>query len=144
MNEISKKGCFVKTTWAYTVPSSSHVVDWKSIIPFLTTNAKKYRDWLYFYRQGLQLIRGTKVLRDGYGNWYDVTKGPADFILFPKIYDWIKVSQLLCDEKVKPESILPNFDLYSSVPSKKVLGSQTIVKKYKVEEVAKILQKHWK
>ncbi len=84
----------------------------KSLMPYLTTKKKEHRDFIYSYKAGLQLIRGTKVLRDGDGVWYDVENIPANLDGFPKITDWSKVSAEHRAERDKLEALLPKYDLY--------------------------------
>ncbi len=90
------------------------VLDGQSLMPYLTTKTTEHRDFIYSYRSGLQLIRGKKVLRDGYGTWYDVENIPANLDGFNKITDWSKVSAEHRAERDKLEAILPKYDLYFS------------------------------
>ncbi|MFR9650869.1 MAG: sulfatase-like hydrolase/transferase [Rikenellaceae bacterium] len=118
---------------------SDYKLDGESILPFLTTKKSSHRDWLYSYRSALQLIRGTKVLKDGYGIWYDVTSNPKDLISYRVIEDWSKEPAELRKEKEYLESILPQFDLYETQrngpggeggpSSKKALDSQKLLDK---------------
>ena len=83
-------------------------------MPFLTTKQKEHRDWIYSYRSGMQLIRGKYIMKDGYDDWYDVSKEADDYDNYPLIEDWSKVSEELRQEKAELEKILPQFDLYTS------------------------------
>ncbi len=84
----------------------------ESLWPFLTTSKAGHRDWIYAYKSDKQMIRGHKVLRDGYGKWWDVENTPADLISFKQIKDWGQVSEAHRDERDKLNSILPRFDNY--------------------------------
>ena len=48
----------------------NYKIDGESMIPFLTNKNEGHRDFIYSYRSGCQMIRGDKVLRDGYGMMY--------------------------------------------------------------------------
>ncbi len=93
---------------------TDYTIDGVSMLPFLTTNREKHRDWIYSYRSQAQMIRGDLVLRDGRGTWFDVTAKPADLISFPQIKDWSKVSQAHRDERDKLLGILPKYDQYKA------------------------------
>jgi len=88
-------------------------LDGESLIPYLTTEKTTHRDWIYSYKGASQLIRGHKVLKDGKGTWWDVSKTPADLISFPKITDWNTVSKEHTKERKSLKKILPRFDLHA-------------------------------
>ncbi len=89
-------------------------IDGVSLMPFLTTDKTTHRDWIYGYRAGQQLIRGDKVMLDGFGKWWDVSSTPEDLISFRQITDWSKVSDEHRKEKKELEAILPRFDNYAT------------------------------
>ncbi len=88
----------------------------ESLVPFLFTDKPSHRDWIYGYCGYKQLIRGTHVMRDGLGKWWDVTKIPADLISFPQITDWNAVSEVHRSEREKLEAILPKFSVRTTGP----------------------------
>ncbi|WPR71073.1 sulfatase-like hydrolase/transferase [Flavobacterium sp. NG2] len=92
-------------------------INGESLVPFLTTNKKTHRDWLYSYSVGMQLIRGNTVLKDGKDKWYDVSKTPADLISFPFITDWSKATAEQRKERDLFKTILPRFDKFSESPN---------------------------
>ncbi|WP_066631403.1 sulfatase-like hydrolase/transferase [Labilibacter marinus] len=83
-----------------------------SLMPYLTTKTQEHRDWIYAYHSNKQLIRGSKVLKDGRGKWYDVSNEVDDLISFPVIKDWSTVSEAHREERKKMEAILPQFDVH--------------------------------
>ncbi|WP_139957459.1 sulfatase-like hydrolase/transferase [Flavicella sediminum] len=89
-------------------------IDGVSLWPYLTTNTKLHRDWIYAYRKDQQLIRGSKVLKDGNGVWYDVSKNPSDLISFPVINDWSTMSESHLKERDKLKAVLPIYDLHDT------------------------------
>ncbi|MFI3247605.1 MAG: sulfatase-like hydrolase/transferase [Rikenellaceae bacterium] len=91
-----------------------YVVDGESLIPFITTDKETHRDWIYSYKNELQMIRGEYVLCDGHRKWYDVTATPDDLNSFPLIKDWSTVSAEHRAERDELEAILPTLDLYDS------------------------------
>ena len=97
----------------YKIPKN-YKVDGVSLLPYLTTNKTEHRDFIYTYRSGMQLIRGSKVLKDGYGDWYDVSTCPDDYNSFAEIKDWSKVSAAHRAEHEKLMKILPKYDLYKT------------------------------
>jgi arylsulfatase A-like enzyme len=92
----------------------SYEINGESLMPFLTTNKKKHRDWIYGYHKESQIIRGDFVLRDGKGTWYDVSKTPDDLISFPKITDWSKVSKAHRKERDKLTRTAKKYDLHAT------------------------------
>ncbi|QVY66133.1 sulfatase-like hydrolase/transferase [Polaribacter sp. Q13] len=83
-----------------------------SMMPFLTTEKKTHRDWVYGYKDNMQLIRGTNVLKDGMDKWYDVREYPSDLISFPEINDWEKADKELVKERDYLNEILPRFNKF--------------------------------
>lgn len=92
----------------------SYEINGESLIPFLTTDKKEHRDWIYSYHKELQLIRGKYVMQDGPGKIYDVSKCPDDLISFPIIEDWDKYSSEYREEFEELMSILPRYDLHET------------------------------
>ncbi|WP_083634356.1 sulfatase-like hydrolase/transferase [Saccharicrinis aurantiacus] len=90
----------------------SYEVNGVSLIPYLTTNKKEHRQWVYSYHQDKQLIRGKYVLIDGVGRTYDVTAQPDDLISYPQITDWSKFSENHMNENKKLQKILPRFNVH--------------------------------
>ncbi|MEM1083986.1 MAG: sulfatase-like hydrolase/transferase [Verrucomicrobiota bacterium] len=86
-------------------------VNGESLVPFLFTNKPTHRDWIYAYSGPKQLIRGSYVLRDGHGKWWDVSETPDDLISFPQITDWSSVSKEHRRERKKLQAILPRYSV---------------------------------
>jgi len=93
---------------------NSYPLDGKSLWPYLTTRKTDHHDWVYSCKKEKQLIRGHKVLRDGYGKWWDVETLPADHASYPEIKDWDKVSETHRAERDMLLKILPRMDLYET------------------------------
>ncbi|MCM2369164.1 sulfatase-like hydrolase/transferase [Rhodopirellula sp. ICT_H3.1] len=89
-------------------------VNGESLVPFLYTDKPKHRDWIYAYSREQQMIRGEKVMRDGPGRWWDVSKTPDDLISFEQIDDWDSVSEEHRVERDLLKGILPQFDLHAT------------------------------
>lgn len=87
-------------------------IDGESMLPFLTNKNEAHRDFIYSYRSGCQMIRGNKVLRDGYGRWYDVSVEQADLNSYPEILDWSKVSAEFRAERDELVEKLKEYNLY--------------------------------
>lgn len=85
-------------------------INGESLVPFLFGDQPQHREWLYGYRDNEQVIRGSKVMRDGRGKWWDVENTPDDLISFPQINDWKAVSDEHRDERDKLLAVLPRFD----------------------------------
>jgi arylsulfatase A-like enzyme len=88
---------------------SAYEMNGESLVPFLFSDQATHREWLYGYKDKEQIIRGTKVMRDGRGKWWDVSSTPDDLISFPMITDWEKVSAEHRAEREKLDAILPAF-----------------------------------
>ncbi|MEM6883697.1 MAG: sulfatase-like hydrolase/transferase [Verrucomicrobiota bacterium] len=89
-------------------------LDGQSMWPYLTGASKTHREWIYSMRMEAQMIRNTKVMRDGTGVWYDVNKRPGDYHSFTKL-DQVPAGEYknaLLQEKAKLEPLLAQFDLY--------------------------------
>ncbi|MFC7337301.1 sulfatase-like hydrolase/transferase [Haloferula chungangensis] len=97
----------------YSLPAD-YEINGESLYPFLFTEKSTHRDWIYAYRGKDQLIRGSKVMRDGFGKWWDVSSEPDDLISFAQITDWNAVGEQHRHERSKLEAILPRFDLWES------------------------------
>lgn len=91
---------------------SDYELNGRSLSPFLFTDRKEHRAWIYAHRGPEQLIRGTRVLKDGRDTWWDVAKIPPDLTSYPKITDWSTVSTAHREERDTLLGILPRFDLY--------------------------------
>ena len=89
---------------------ANYEINGKSLVPFLFSDQSTHREWLYGYRDKEQIIRGTKVMRDGRGKWWDVEKTPDDLISYDLINDWNNVTSEHRAERDKLEAILPRFD----------------------------------
>ncbi len=81
-----------------------------SLVPFLFGDRPTHGEWLYGYKDREQLIRGSKVMRDGRGKWWDVEDTPSDLISFPQIADWRTVSDAHRAERDGLMAVLPRFD----------------------------------
>ncbi|QEG02637.1 Arylsulfatase [Stieleria maiorica] len=89
---------------------SGYEINGESLVPFLFGDKTSHREWLYGYKDNEQIIRGTKVMRDGRGKWWDVENTPEDLISFPQITDWDAVSADHRAEREKLLAILPHFE----------------------------------
>ncbi|GAA4239550.1 sulfatase [Postechiella marina] len=89
-------------------------INGESLMPFLTTKKKTHRDWVYGYKDNLQLIRGAKVLKDGLNKWYDVREYPLDLISFPEIKNWDNVPKDLVEERDALNLILPKYNTFKN------------------------------
>ncbi len=89
-------------------------INGESLVPFLMTDKPKHRDWIYAYSRAHQIIRGARVLKDGFDRWWDVSTSPADLISFKQITDWDTVSPEHRAERDMLKSVLPRFDLHAS------------------------------
>jgi hypothetical protein len=89
---------------------SNYEINGESLVPFLFGDRGTHREWIYGYKDKEQIIRGTKVMRDGRGKWWDVEATPDDLISFPQVSDWSKVSAAHRAERDRLEAILPRFD----------------------------------
>ena len=97
-------------------PKDYDKLDGKSMWPYLTGKAEQHREYIYAMRIDAQMIRNDKVLRDGYGLWYDASKTPADYDSFVKITDLPEGAHkaMLLAEKAKLEPMLAQYDLYNT------------------------------
>jgi arylsulfatase A-like enzyme len=93
---------------------ANYEINGESLVPFLFGDQPTHREWLYAYKGPMQIIRGSHVLRDGNGKWWDVSARPADLISFPRIDDWSTVSDAHRAERKKLEAILPRFDKHKT------------------------------
>lgn len=92
----------------------SYEINGESLVPFLTTNKPKHREWVYGYHKETTIIRGDLVMKDGNDVWYDVSEYPKDLISFPKIKDWNMVSAAHRKERDVLKKVIPNFDLHAT------------------------------
>lgn len=116
---------------------SDYPINGVSILPYLTTDKKDHRDWVYAYRNDMQLSRGKTVMKDGRDKWYDVTKNPKDLISFPQITDWSKASPEQIAERDKLIGVMKQFDLYKKEHDAPGFDSNLSTKKVKVNGKAK-------
>ncbi len=89
--------------------------DGKNLVPFLTGQTDKHRDWIFSYNAEMRMVRTKNVMMDGIGQLFD-TRGSRDQEDFPKITD--KVPRKLKADVVLIESILekiPGPDLDSKI-----------------------------
>lgn len=91
---------------------ADYKIDGESVVPFLFTDKPKHRDWIYTQRGPEQIIRGTKVLKDGRDKWWNVAEDPSDLISFSEIKSWGAVSESHREEREKLITKLPQFDSY--------------------------------
>ncbi|MDO6802321.1 sulfatase-like hydrolase/transferase [Wenyingzhuangia sp. 1_MG-2023] len=92
----------------------SYEINGESLVPFLTTDKKEHRKWIYGYHMDKTIIRGSLVLKGGNDKWYDVSKVPDDLISFPVITDWSKVSAAHRKERDELKKVLPTYDLHAT------------------------------
>ncbi len=90
---------------------TNYEINGESLWPYLTTDKKDHRDWIYAHRGPMQLIRGKHVLKDGKGTWWDVSKHQSDLISFPTIDKWSESSARAKKEKKNFKRILPKFNV---------------------------------
>ncbi|CAZ97767.1 sulfatase-like hydrolase/transferase [Zobellia galactanivorans] len=100
----------------------SYEINGESLLPFLTTDKKTHRNWIYAYHKETQIVRGNLVLKDGNNVWYDVSRTPEDLISFPKITDWGKVSQAHRKERDELLRVIPQYDLHETAHDAPVNG----------------------
>lgn len=84
-------------------------INGESLVPLLFTDATQHREWVYGYLNDMQIIRGHKVMRDGWGKWWDVERTPEDLISYARISDWGSVSPKHRQERDQLQSVLPLF-----------------------------------
>ena len=109
----------------------------QSLVPFLFTDQPKHRDWIYGYSRERQIIRGDLVMKDGNNQWWNVAEEPSDLISYPEITDWNQVSEAHRVERDELNSVLPEFDLFTSEPD--APGIQLPTKAAKGKSAAKSL-----
>ncbi len=119
-------------------------VDGRSLLPFLTTKTTEHRDFVYSYRSGCQMIRGVRLLRDGYGDWFDVSQEQPDLNSYPQIKTWKGASAEVIAERDMLEKQMKEYDLYAtkrngpggtSVPQgRKALASQKLLETAKKKQ----------
>ena len=91
---------------------ADYKLDGKSLVPYLFTDQVTHRDWIYSYRGPEQMIRGTYVMKDGHGKWYDVSRPVDNLDIFKEIKDWGSVLETHREEREKLLKILPRYDNY--------------------------------
>jgi arylsulfatase A-like enzyme len=90
----------------------NYKINGESLWPFLTTDKKEHRKWIYGYKDGQQIIRSKNVLKDGFNKWYDVSGTPTDLINYPIINNWDNASKNSIKEKEALLKILPEFNTF--------------------------------
>ena len=97
-------------------PKNYSKLDGKSLWSYLTKQSKTHKEYIYSMRLEAQMIRNEKVMRDGYGTWYDVNKRAGNYDTFTKL-DSIpdgEYKNSLLREKAKLEPQLAKYNLYDS------------------------------
>ncbi|MDF1737875.1 MAG: sulfatase-like hydrolase/transferase [Verrucomicrobiales bacterium] len=92
---------------------ADYAIDGESFWPFVMSGKKNHRKWIYGYRGPQQLIRGRRVMKDGFDKWWNVSEVPDDLISFPQIEDWQSVSQEHRNERNLFRKVLPEYDLWA-------------------------------
>jgi len=93
---------------------TDYEINGQSFWPWLTTDQPVHRDWIYSYSQQMQLVRGTRVMKDGLGKWWDVTETPNDLISFRQITDWEGEPKSLRAERNRLLETIKPFDLHAT------------------------------
>lgn len=100
----------------YEFPEGYSKLDGKSLWPYLTGKDTRHRDQIYAMRLDAQMVRNSKVLRDGNGVWYDVNRRPGDYDSFTKLDDLpngeYKDTLLAAREELMP--VLKQHNLYNT------------------------------
>lgn len=109
---------------------ADYEINGESLVPFLFTDKREHRQWIYAHRGSEQLIRGKNVLKDGRGKWWDVSEYPNDLISFPQIGDWKNISERHIEERERLLRILPEFDLYESEHEAPGIAKRPVKVKY--------------
>lgn len=89
-------------------------INGKSLVPFLFSEEKDHRDFVYGYRFAETIVQGKLVLKDGRNKWWDVSQAPADLISFPEITDWSKVSAAHRAERDTLIQTIKPFDVHAT------------------------------
>lgn len=87
-------------------------INGESMWSFLTTEKKEHRQWIYGYKDNLQIIRTDNVLKDGYDKWYNVSEDPSDLISYSEIKDWKNVPENLVKERDDLKKVLPKYNSF--------------------------------
>ncbi|MDZ8119090.1 sulfatase-like hydrolase/transferase [Pontiella sp. NLcol2] len=90
-------------------PQAEYELSGKSLWPYLTKQEQKHRDWIYAFKGPKQLIRSEHLLRDGNGDWWDVSSTPSDLDSYPEITDFEKLSPQQRKEKKMMEQAMAGF-----------------------------------
>ena len=91
----------------------SYEINGVSLIPYLTTDQVKHREWIYSYHKNQQMVRSNDIMIDGRGIIYDTSSDPKDLISFRKL----TVEAMSSDQKQEYDrlmSVLPQFDKHAS------------------------------
>lgn len=89
-------------------------INGKSLVPFLFSKKKIHRKNLYAYHKDNQITRGKHLLKDGRGNWWDVSETPKDLISYRKIENWENESKRFKKERNQLLNSIKPFNLYST------------------------------
>ncbi|MGY8644179.1 MAG: hypothetical protein ACKVJU_24175 [Verrucomicrobiales bacterium] len=73
---------------------------------YLTGNPDQHREWICGFKGPSRLMRGTNLIRDGEGNWWDVSKVPANLDNLTKIEDFDSLTEIQREEKTVLDEVL--------------------------------------
>lgn len=90
-------------------PQEEYELSGQSLWPYLTKKQDSHRDWIYAFKGPNQIVRGKSLLRDGNGDWWDVSEIPSDLDAFPQVTDFEKLSLEQRKEKTMIEQVLKRF-----------------------------------
>lgn len=94
---------------------ADYEINGESFWPWLTTDQPKHRDWVYAYRKDAQMVRGSYVMKDGYGKWWDVSGERADdLVSYPQITDWSNMLEVHRQERDQLKRVMQPFDTYDT------------------------------
>ncbi|TWT78864.1 Arylsulfatase [Planctomycetes bacterium CA13] len=88
-------------------------INGESFWSWLTTDQQQHRDWIYTHKSEKQLVRGKRVMKDGFGKWWDVSETPDDLISFRQITNWEAESTEFKDERDRLLQTIKPFDLHA-------------------------------
>ncbi len=90
-------------------PKNKYELNGKSLWPYLTKRAETHREWIYAFKGPSQIIRSENLLRDGKGDWWDVSETPSDLDSFPRITDLEMLPEKQKKEKAMMEKVMQRF-----------------------------------
>jgi len=90
-------------------PQDEYELSGKSLWPCLTGKSDQHREWIYGFKGPSQLVRSASLLRDGDGNWWDVSRTPANLDNFAKIEDLDSLTDAQREEKAMLDEVLARF-----------------------------------